>query len=129
METILVVDSRANRRHLKDLLTTVGYQVVFRSMQAALHPEFTYGEEPTAILLAWNRGRALPQAACSAIRRASFNVPLIVLGPRNRAAAKVVLLDLGADDYIEEPFDNLELIARLHAAIRRSRFRALGAHQ
>ena len=128
METILVIDSRANRKYLKDLLTAVGYQVIFRSMQATLRPDFTYQDEPTAVVVAWNQGKALPQAACSAIRRASFNVPLIVLGPRNHVAAKVKLLDLGVDDYIEEPFDSLELIARLHAAIRRSRVRALGAH-
>lgn len=127
METILVVDSRANRRTLKDLLTTVGYQVIFASAHATLGAAFTY-EDPTAVLLTWHQGKALPQAACLTIRRASFNVPLIVLGPRNQAAAKVRLFEWGVDDYLEEPFDEMELIARLRAAIRRSRIRARCAH-
>jgi DNA-binding response OmpR family regulator len=129
METILVVDSRASRKNLKDLLTTVGYQVVFASMQSTLSPGFSPPDDPVAILLPWHQGKMIPQAACRAIRQASFNVPLIVLGPRTHTAAKVKLLELGADDYIEEPFDNLELIARLRAAIRRSRLRALGAQR
>jgi DNA-binding response OmpR family regulator len=129
IETILVVDSRAHRKTLKDLLTTVGYQVVFASIESILSSGFSPQDHPVAILLPWHRGKMLPQAACRAIRQASFNVPLIVVGPRTQTGAKVKLLESGADDYIEEPFDNLELIARLRAAIRRSRLRALEAHQ
>ena len=129
METILVVDARANRKNLKDLLTAAGYQVVFASMQSTLNSGLPPQDDPVAILLSWHQGKILPEAACRAIRQASLNVPLIVLGPKNQPKAKVKLLELGADDYVEEPFDNLELVARLHAAIRRSRLRALGAHR
>ena len=59
-----------------------------------------------------------------AIRQTDPDVPLIVLGPGNDIAARVGLFELGADDYIEEPFDADELVARLRGQIRRRKLRA-----
>jgi DNA-binding response OmpR family regulator len=50
-----------------------------------------------------------------------MNVPLIVLGSRTQAKQKVQLFDMGADDYVEEPFDEVELVVRLRSAIRRAK--------
>src|SRR5258708_22934060 len=51
--------------------------------------------------------------------RAWSNVPLIVLSVRSNEAAKVRLLESGADDYVVKPFGMAELLARAHAAMRR----------
>jgi two-component system KDP operon response regulator KdpE len=51
--------------------------------------------------------------------RAWSNVPLIVLSVRASEAEKVRLLELGADDYVVKPFGMAELLARVHAAMRR----------
>jgi DNA-binding response OmpR family regulator len=57
---------------------------------------------------------------CRLIRRES-DVPVIMLTAKSREIDKVVGLEVGADDYITKPFGMMELIARVRAAIRRSR--------
>ncbi len=57
---------------------------------------------------------------CREIRRAS-SVPIIVLSVRGEEQTKVEALDAGADDYITKPFGMDELLARVRAALRRSR--------
>lgn len=52
------------------------------------------------------------------IRRTSF-APLVILSSRNRETDKVAALDAGADDYLTKPFGVPELIARIHAHLRR----------
>lgn len=56
---------------------------------------------------------------CSAIRNAAPKLPVIVVG-RNDVEAKVKLFELGADDYVVEPFDRTEFLARIDSFIRRS---------
>ena len=46
--------------------------------------------------------------------------PVLMLTARDRSADRVRGLDTGADDYLDKPFDNAELLARLRAIIRRS---------
>jgi two-component system response regulator VicR len=54
------------------------------------------------------------------LRRRSTSLPVIVLTARTSEDDKVRALDLGADDYIEKPFGNRELVARIKANARRS---------
>jgi len=46
------------------------------------------------------------------------DVPIIVLSAREREAEKIESLDLGADDYVNKPFNVGELLARMRAALR-----------
>jgi DNA-binding response OmpR family regulator len=126
METILVVDVRASRKGLRDLLTAEGYQVDFASSGSSLRSVMV-SECPAAVLLEWHQGSPLPWTACAAIRKTSMNTPLIVLGSRTQAKQKVQLFDMGADDYVEEPFDAVELVVRLRSAIRRSKLQRQSA--
>jgi DNA-binding response OmpR family regulator len=57
---------------------------------------------------------------CRLIRRESA-VPIVMLTAKAREIDKVVGLEVGADDYITKPFGMMELIARIRAALRRSR--------
>jgi two-component system KDP operon response regulator KdpE len=50
--------------------------------------------------------------------RAWSDVPIIVLSAREREIEKIDALDLGADDYINKPFNIGELLARMRAALR-----------
>ena len=52
--------------------------------------------------------------------RQHSQVPILVLGMRDRTAATIAALDLGADDYIIKPFRVDELLARVRVVIRRS---------
>lgn len=53
-------------------------------------------------------------------------VPVIVLSARSLESAKIAALDAGADDYLTKPFSVGELLARVRAAIRRSRNADMG---
>ncbi|WP_084268093.1 response regulator [Azohydromonas lata] len=56
----------------------------------------------------------------------STALPVIMLTAQGDPVSRVLGLELGADDYISKPFEPRELIARIHAVLRRSR-RAQGA--
>jgi two-component system KDP operon response regulator KdpE len=47
-------------------------------------------------------------------------VPVVVLTARHDQSEKIRALDAGADDYVTKPFDVLELLARVRAALRRA---------
>jgi DNA-binding response OmpR family regulator len=62
---------------------------------------------------------------CARIRKVS-NTPVIMVTARTDLAARIHGLYLGADDYIVKPYDLRELIARIHAVVRRVRPEAPG---
>lgn len=51
--------------------------------------------------------------------RSSSSVPIIMLSAKGEVFDKVLGLELGADDYMEKPFDSKELVARVKAVLRR----------
>jgi len=51
--------------------------------------------------------------------RAKYSIPIIMLSAKGEVFDKVLGLELGADDYIEKPFDSKELVARVKAVLRR----------
>ena len=51
--------------------------------------------------------------------RSRSNVPIIMLTAKDSEVDKVVGLELGADDYITKPYSSRELLARIHAVLRR----------
>lgn len=54
------------------------------------------------------------------LRRKGQNVPVILLTARNELDDRIEGLNLGADDYLAKPFFVEELVARIHAVVRRS---------
>lgn len=56
---------------------------------------------------------------CSSLRERGIGTPILILTAKNTTADKVVLLNAGADDYLTKPFSFAELVARLHALLRR----------
>jgi DNA-binding response OmpR family regulator len=57
---------------------------------------------------------------CRGIKERQPNLPVVILSAVSEVADKVLLLELGADDYMTKPFSPRELLARVQAAIRRS---------
>jgi two-component system phosphate regulon response regulator OmpR len=51
--------------------------------------------------------------------RAESNVPILMLSARGEEIDRVVGLEMGADDYLAKPFNPRELLARIHAVLRR----------
>jgi DNA-binding response OmpR family regulator len=57
---------------------------------------------------------------CKQIRAARMDTPIIVLSAVGDEIDKVLMLEIGADDYIVKPFGTRELIARIRAVLRRA---------
>jgi two-component system phosphate regulon response regulator OmpR len=85
-------------------------------------------DRSSALFLGLQKDTISTQATCLAIRKTDPDIPLIVLGPSTDIATKVGLFELGADDYVEEPFDAGELVARLRSLMRRRKLSADRVH-
>ena len=57
---------------------------------------------------------------CRSVRGIDPALPIIMLTARGDPASRVVGLELGADGYISKPFEPRELVARIHALLRRA---------
>ncbi|MBU5487292.1 response regulator transcription factor [Clostridium sp. MSJ-8] len=51
--------------------------------------------------------------------RESKNIPIIMLSAKGEDSDKILGLNVGADDYMTKPFNNLELVARVKSQLRR----------
>src|SRR6266446_8783868 len=56
---------------------------------------------------------------CKQVRAQKMATPILMLTAKGQEIDKVVGLDLGADDYVTKPFGVRELLARIHALLRR----------
>lgn len=65
-------------------------------------------------------------ALLRAVRARADHVPVIIVSARDTLAERIGGLDAGADDYLLKPFDLDELIARVHALLRRAAGSASG---
>src|SRR5439155_18258277 len=118
MKILVVDDDPWINRLLKTMLEDAKYQVL------------TAEDGPSALRLVGNEeldlvllDLMLPgmdgAEVCRRIRDIS-EVPIVVLSAKTQTSDKVDLLQLGADDYVAKPFEPAELVARVHAVLRRS---------
>ncbi|MDD2916604.1 MAG: response regulator transcription factor [Candidatus Gracilibacteria bacterium] len=78
----------------------------------------TNGPTYDIIILDLNLPKKDGFSVCEDIRGMS-NIPIIILSARDNENDKVRALELGADDYISKPFSPRELMARIHAILKR----------
>jgi DNA-binding response OmpR family regulator len=119
MPRILIVDDEPEIvRGIEDNLRFEGYQTL-----AATNGEtglaLACQEAPDLILLDIMMPRVSGWDVCRELRRRGIDVPVIMLTARAEEADRVRGLELGADDYITKPFSVRELVARVHAVLRR----------
>lgn len=120
VDRILVIeDDRAVQKALKRLFDSEGYGV-----EAALDGEAGLAafkaSPPTAVVLDLRIPKVSGQDVCRAIKERTPALPIIVLSAAGDVVDKVLLLEMGADDYVTKPFSPRELLARVRGAIRRS---------
>ncbi|HEY4143498.1 response regulator [Pinirhizobacter sp.] len=58
---------------------------------------------------------------CRRLRAQNHSIPILMLTARGDPIDRIVGLEMGSDDYLAKPFDPRELIARLHAILRRQK--------
>ena len=121
METILIVeDDHSTQKALKRLFESEGYAVEIRGDgKSALEAFRTTA--PTAIILDLRLPLVSGKDVCREIRQQSSEQPIIVLSASAEEEDKVLLLELGADDYVTKPFSPREVLARVRKAIRHTR--------
>lgn len=117
---LIVEDDPAVQRALKRLFASEGYDVDIRADgKSALDALRTAA--PTAVVLDLRLPVLSGKDVCREIKRETPALPIIVLSAAADVTDKVLLLELGADDYVTKPFSPRELLARVRAAIRRTR--------
>jgi DNA-binding response OmpR family regulator len=126
MERILVVeDDRAVQKALKRLFEAEGFAVeISADGKAALEAYRT--SAPAAVVLDLRLPTMSGRDVCREIKQQAPTLPVIVLSAASDVSDKVLLLELGADDYVTKPFSPRELLARVRAALRRTTRTATG---
>ena len=120
---ILVVDDDVR---LRDLLTRYlseqGFQVA--SLPDATQIDKKLQRDPPHLVVL---DLMLPGedglSVCRRLRGAGESVPIIMLTAKGDDVDRIVGLEMGADDYLPKPFNPRELVARIHAVLRRHRER------
>lgn len=118
---LLAEDDQLIVEGLSELLANEGFVVDSSPTQAgavelACRPGAGYALALVDLTLAEGNGFAV----CNAIKTAAPDVPVIFLTAADDELNTVTGLSMGADDYVAKPFRPRELVARIHAAIRRA---------
>jgi len=128
MRILLVEDDAVIADQLAAVLSRERFQVeVARDGeegldQALLH---SYGLVILDIMLPRRDGWSV----CDELRRLGVTTPILMLTARDSIDDRVRGLEGGADDYLAKPFDVRELLARIHALLRRDKVHRTGAIQ
>ncbi len=119
-ERILVVeDDHAVQKALRRLFEAEGYGVQIAPDGNVAVEIFRTGP-PSAVVLDLRLPGLSGREVCREFKQSSPAVPIIVLSATSDVSDKVLLLELGADDYVTKPFSPRELLARVRAALRRT---------
>lgn len=117
---ILVVDDDQRLRELlQRFLTEQGFRVTAlpdaRDLSRRLERD-----PPHLIVLDWMMPHEDGLAVCKRLRAGGDRTPVIMLTAKGEEDERVDGLDAGADDYLAKPFSPRELVARMHAVLRRA---------
>jgi two-component system, OmpR family, KDP operon response regulator KdpE len=117
---LLVVDDEPDiTRVLGTFLGTQGY-AVRTADDGAIALKIMREWSPDLIITDLSMPNMGGIAFCREVRKSS-SVPIVVLSVREEESTKVEALNSGADDYVTKPFGMDELLARVRAALRRSK--------
>ena len=120
MATVLIVeDSRPMQRTLQRLFEA-------DSLEVQIAPDGPRGLEmfrkelPCVVVLDLKLPGISGKELCREFKAQAPSVPIVILSANSEVDDKVLLLELGADDYVTKPFSPKELLARVRRAMRRS---------
>jgi two-component system OmpR family response regulator len=118
VRVLLVEDSERVRSAVAGTLRAAGFDVAEAGDCAAARSLLSSSAFDAAVV-----DVGLPDGSgvslCRELRRAGYDLPILLLTARTRLADRVEGLDAGADDYLGKPFAAAELCARLRALGRR----------
>ena len=118
MEKILIIDrDRTTQKALRLLFRQEGYAVV-RSLDGKTALTLFRNSRPALVILDLNLPRVRGRDVCRQIKKEVPSLPVLVLSAIADETEKVLMLELGADDYVTKPFGARELLARVRSLIR-----------
>ena len=116
---LVIEDDPAVQKALRRLFEAEGYLVETHSNGVSGLESFQQ-TVPTAVILDLRLPKMSGRDVCRQIKAVAPNLPIVVLSAASDVADKVLLLELGADDYVTKPFSPRELLARVRTALRHS---------
>jgi two-component system, OmpR family, alkaline phosphatase synthesis response regulator PhoP len=120
IERILIVeDDHAVQKALKRLFETEGFDIEISGDGKTALEAFRKAT-PSVVVLDLRLPMMSGRDVCREIKQQAPSIPVIVLSAASDVSDKVLLLELGADDYVTKPFSPRELLARVRAALRRT---------
>jgi DNA-binding response OmpR family regulator len=114
---LAIEDDSAIQRVLKRLFESEGYDVDL-AKDGASGLELFRKSRPSAIVLDLRLPDISGREVCQQVTRVAPGLPVIVLSATADVGDKVVLLEIGARDYVTKPFSPRELLARVRTALR-----------
>ncbi len=118
-DKVLVVDDDARIRDLlRRYLTQEGFEVMVAEDGKALN-RLLLRETVDIIVLDLMMPGEDGLSICRRLRAANDRTPIIMLTAKGEDVDRIVGLEVGADDYLGKPFNPRELLARIHAVLRR----------
>src|SRR6202163_4829825 len=120
METVLIIeDSRPMQRTLQRFFEadSLGVRIASDGVEGL---ESFRQEPPNVVVLDLKLPGLSGKELCRSIKAEMPSVPIVVLSANADVDDKVLLLELGADDYVTKPFSPKELLARVRRAMRRN---------
>jgi DNA-binding response OmpR family regulator len=119
--TILIIEDDPRMQKVLRRIFTEEHYAVLVAGDGQTGLELFRTEHPLAVVLDLILPKLSGRELCQAFKRLTNETPIIVLSAISEVVDKVLLLELGADDYVTKPFSPRELTARVQAAIRRQR--------
>ena len=118
-DKILVVDDDARIRDLlRRYLTQEGLEVILAEDGKALNRILLRDTVDLIVLDLMMPGED-GLSICRRLRAANDRTPIVMLTAKGEDVDRIVGLEVGADDYLGKPFNPRELLARIHAVLRR----------
>jgi DNA-binding response OmpR family regulator len=118
-QILVVEDDVRMQKILYRLFVEQGYSVAVCGDGQSGLDTFRAGH-PAAVVLDLMLPNIFGRDLCRTIKAERPGTPVIIVSAISEVADKVLLLEMGADDYVTKPFSPRELMARVQAAIRRT---------
>src|SRR6202166_183216 len=115
----VIEDDRAVQKALKRLFEGEGFAVDIAGNGPSGLDMFR-AAAPSVLVLDLSLPGMPGQDVCREISQAVPSLPIVILSAKTEVMDKVLLLELGAHDYVTKPFSPRELLARVRTAMRRS---------
>lgn len=120
MRILLIEDDKALSGNIQEMLKSASF-VVDACQSATEGFEYAMAYEYSCVILDLMLPDTDGYVWLEKLRTAKINTPVLILSGLSQKDNIIKGLGIGADDYLTKPFDKRELLARIHALIRRSK--------